>query len=618
MDKLFDEIPNATSCNGSIGGVAVSDDERRGYDVYSSTPACWHPSYIAGGIDGCGYGYVPSIGGFSKASSSPGSNSTTRTPSPTVEDPRLWLPELDSSRIASAMRLEEDGLLEKLQFLQVRENLTKGRPAPAKDVTADSSLHQDSVLPDFLPLDDMMSLPMIYSNCWISDRRGFPYSPQFKTRIPDVAGDTLLAESYLRCKGNNARLNPTCGFLNSEGSVNGYNRKLHYGFPVLNGRFSRSSEPFGCEDNFIMQGRGQFSKTSYENSLGDRRRMEISNAHIEMFQRFQRLRSSASLFHKKDTIYHLAKDQHGCRFLQKKFEERKAEAIHTIFYGVIDHVVELMENPFGNYLMQKLLEICSTEQRMMIILKLTEHPSELIRISLNTHGTRSVQKLIETLKTRQEILLVTSALRPGFLQLIKDLNGNHVVQKCLVYLKAEDNKFIFDAATKHCVDIATHRHGCCVLQCCISHSIGEYSPKLVLEISSNGLLLARDAFGNYVVQYILDLHNQSANAILLSQFKGNYVELSMQKFSSNVVEKCLKVLDEDERAKIIAELLHTETFEQLLQDPYANYVIQSALCTTKGSPLHASLVHAIRPFAAKLKTNPYCRRIFSRTLRNDH
>lgn len=86
---------------------------------------------------------------------------------------------------------------------------------------------------------------------------------------------------------------------------------------------------------------------------------------------------------------------------------------------------------------------------------------------------------------------------------------------------------------------------------------------------------------NYVVQYILDLHNQSATAILLSQFKGNYVELSMQKFSSNVVEKCLKVLDEDERAKIIAELLHMETFEQVLQDPYANYVIQSALCTTK-------------------------------------
>ncbi|PKU66759.1 GDSL esterase/lipase [Dendrobium catenatum] len=61
------------------------------------------------GIDECGHGYVPSIGGFSNATSSPGWSSATRTLSPTVEDSRLWSSELDSSRIASAMRFEEHG-----------------------------------------------------------------------------------------------------------------------------------------------------------------------------------------------------------------------------------------------------------------------------------------------------------------------------------------------------------------------------------------------------------------------------------------------------------------------------------------------------------------------------
>lgn len=50
-----------------------------------------------------------------------------------------------------------------------------------------------------------------------------------------------------------------------------------------------------------------------------------------------------------------------------------------------------------------------------------------------------VQKLIETLHTREQISLVVSALEPGFLALIKDLNGNHVVQHCLEYLSEEDN-----------------------------------------------------------------------------------------------------------------------------------------------------------------------------------
>ena len=57
-----------------------------------------------------------------------------------------------------------------------------------------------------------------------------------------------------------------------------------------------------------------------------------------------------------------------------------------IFNEIIDHVVELMMNPFGNYLMQKLLDVCNEEQRMQILLIITEEPGQLVRISLNTHG----------------------------------------------------------------------------------------------------------------------------------------------------------------------------------------------------------------------------------------
>lgn len=61
-------------------------------------------------------------------------------------------------------------------------------------------------------------------------------------------------------------------------------------------------------------------------------------------------------------------------------------------------------------------------------------------VSFLSISTRVVQKLIETIKTRHEISLVITALEPGFLSLIKDLNGNHVVQRCLQCLGIEDNK----------------------------------------------------------------------------------------------------------------------------------------------------------------------------------
>ncbi|CAK9154247.1 unnamed protein product [Ilex paraguariensis] len=142
----------------------------------------------------------------------------------------------------------------------------------------------------------------------------------------------------------------------------------------------------------------------------------------------------------REYIFYMAKDQFGCRFLQRIFDEGSLQDVQTIFNEIINHVIELMVNQFGNYLMQKLLDVCSEEQRTQIVLMVTKEPGELVRISLNSHGTRVVQKLIETLKTRQQISLVILALEPGFLDLIKDLNGNHVVQRCLQCLREEHNK----------------------------------------------------------------------------------------------------------------------------------------------------------------------------------
>jgi hypothetical protein len=135
-----------------------------------------------------------------------------------------------------------------------------------------------------------------------------------------------------------------------------------------------------------------------------------------------------------------------------------------------------------------------------------------------------------------------------------------------------------------------------------------------------------------VVQYVLELKIPSANAHLASQFKGRYVYLSKQKVSSNVVEKCLRFFMDDDKAVIVHELIKGSHFEQLLQDPYANYVIYTALVHTKVSmlyiigyaqishcppskfcslqgPLNNDLVEAIRPHEEALRTSPCCKRI---------
>ncbi|XP_028800781.1 uncharacterized protein LOC114756035 [Neltuma alba] len=428
----------------------------------------------------------------------------------------------------------------------------------------------------------------------------------------------LSAQNLLQCNlpMSNARAVPPANVkipqggldaITSEGSFIIQGEGLNY-FPVRGSdRWRNKCKGAGHETSF--------AKHLQRSELDDQNQMlgSYKSPSVRSGCSFPSVPEYNSLAEAQGYIYLLAKDQHGCRFLQRVFDEGTPRDVQVIFSEIIEHVVELMMNPFGNYLMQKLFDVCDEEQRMQILLMITKEPGQLVRISLNTHGTRVIQKLIETLKTRQQISLAISVLEPGFLSLIKDLNGNHVIQRCLQCLSNEDNKFIFVAAAKYCVEIATHQHGCCVLQRCISHSRGKHREQLVAEISANALLLAQDQYGNYVVQYILELRIPSATASIVSQFEGNYVHLSTQKFSSHVVEKCLAVFNDEHRARTIHELLSTPHFEQLLQDPHANYVIQSALRHSEGF-VHNVLVDAIESHKAISRNSPYSKKIFSQKL----
>lgn len=106
------------------------------------------------------------------------------------------------------------------------------------------------------------------------------------------------------------------------------------------------------------------------------------------FQVLQQQQQSkyTSLEEVEGRIYIIARDQHGCRFLQRKFDEGSSEDVQKIFVEIIDHIIELMTDPFGNYLVQKLLEVCSEDQRMQILHAITGKPGELVTISLNMHG----------------------------------------------------------------------------------------------------------------------------------------------------------------------------------------------------------------------------------------
>lgn len=82
---------------------------------------------------------------------------------------------------------------------------------------------------------------------------------------------------------------------------------------------------------------------------------------------------------------------------------------------------------------------------------------------------------------------------------------------------------------------------------------------------------------NYVVQFMLDQEVPWVTSNILYQLEGSYADLSMQKCSSNVVEKCVRLAGEEMRIRIIQELMCSPLLPHILQDPFGNYVIQTVL-----------------------------------------
>ncbi|GLT40174.1 hypothetical protein SLA2020_143270 [Shorea laevis] len=309
-------------------------------------------------------------------------------------------------------------------------------------------------------------------------------------------------------------------------------------------------------------------------------------------------------------IVALAKDQLGCRFLQNVIDGASKEAIDTIFFEVIETVGELMVNPFANYVVQRLVETCSDEQRTQILLMITKNEFQFVSICVNMHGTRAIQKLLHRLTTPQQISMVMSALSPHAVALTKEMNGHHVILHFLKNFSDEDNKHLLNKIAENCLAVATDKSGCCILQQCVEFAKGETREHLVGEIIANAFHLAEDCYGNYVLQHLLDLRVPEITSKLLKQLEGSYMSLSCNKYGSNVVEKCLIEPGEQHATKIIVELLNNQNASILLLDPYGNYVIQSALGVSKGD-VHVALLNLMWKNFPMMRSNMYGKKVLA-------
>ena len=297
-----------------------------------------------------------------------------------------------------------------------------------------------------------------------------------------------------------------------------------------------------------------------------------------------------------NNFFELGKDQGACRYLQKLLDENPKEVIHYFYYPLLQNILKLINDPFGNYLLQKMFKPMSQDQIKEIINILSPN---IYEIGCNSHGTRVLQALIEKLSNKSLKDYYLNIITPFIIPLLKDLNGTHIVQK-FAEMYPEYNNFINGIIIENCSILATHRHGCCVIQKYLEILDKEFKIKLIDNLILNCLILITDQFGNYVIQNILLMNNMEYGNKIVEKMTNNIIYYSKHKYSSNVVEKTFEHCNGVVKKNLINIFLKKENLNDLILDEHGNYIIQKVI-TISDKDRKFYILNYINSISDKLK-----------------
>lgn len=174
---------------------------------------------------------------------------------------------------------------------------------------------------------------------------------------------------------------------------------------------------------------------------------------------------------------------------------------------------------------------------------------------------------------------IVEELKPDIMRIVKDQNGNHVIQKIISMVPRMCVPFMMAAFRGQINALASHNYGCRVVQRMLEQGTESERRELMEEVHACSPQLITDQYGNYVAQHIVTHGSDDDRSRMIHLVIDDLLTLSKHKFASNVVEKCIIHGSVDERTAIRVKLTTplpdgTSPLQMLVKDQFGNYVVR--------------------------------------------
>ena len=216
---------------------------------------------------------------------------------------------------------------------------------------------------------------------------------------------------------------------------------------------------------------------------------------------------------------------------------------------------------------------------MIISLIISFISEEFVNISKDSSGTFSVQALLNEVSSINEEQQILNSIKTHEMEMAFNKNATYVLQKIILLFPDIHRINLNEIILNNFKDLCLDSNGICLIKNFIkTNTLVNNKKRINEEIDKNFIVLAESPFGNYGIQYLMENWEKNELNNIKNKILENIYKLSIQKFSSNVVEKAIEIFDEE---KMIKKLCFEGKFITLLKNKFGRFVLYKAINSMK-------------------------------------
>ena len=237
---------------------------------------------------------------------------------------------------------------------------------------------------------------------------------------------------------------------------------------------------------------------------------------------------------------------------------------------------KIMNNIYGNYFFQQLIK---NKDKSFIELIISYISENLTEISKDFQGTFCIQALLDEISTFEDEQKILNSIKDSEMEMAFNKNATHVLQKIVLLFPDKHRLYLNEIILNNFIALCLDSNGICLIKIFIkTNTLVNNKKRINDKVTNNFIILAESPFGNYGVQYLMELWKENELKDIGDKILENIHELSLQQYSSNVVEKAIEIFTNENRENILRKLcFENKFFINLINNKFGKFVLNKAI-----------------------------------------